>query len=256
MDHYSTLGVQRNATPDEIKTAYRKLASKHHPDKGGDTATFQAIQAAYEILSDPEKRHSYDNPPQHHSPFGHSPFNNPEDIFRHFFNQHNQPQNRQKIYTVTVFVSLEQVAHGTTENIQIGTPDGAKVFQIRVPRGIEDGQNVRYEKLMPDGLLQVCFRIYKHKVFDRRGNDIHVVQSINVFDLIIGTKITVPDIYEKMLELTIPANTKPGAIFRIPGHGLVTDHGAGDQYVLIQPFIPDTISPELMDALRKERGVH
>ena len=47
MDHYQTLGVSRNATPDEIKKAYRKLASQHHPDKGGDTHKFQDIQTAY-----------------------------------------------------------------------------------------------------------------------------------------------------------------------------------------------------------------
>ena len=63
MDHYQTLGVAKNATPDEIKKAYRKLASQHHPDRGGDTARFQTIQAAYDTLSDPQKRAQYDNPP-------------------------------------------------------------------------------------------------------------------------------------------------------------------------------------------------
>ena len=62
MDHYATLGVAKNATPDDIKKAYRKLASKHHPDKGGDTATFQKIEEAYRILSDPQQRQQYDNP--------------------------------------------------------------------------------------------------------------------------------------------------------------------------------------------------
>ena len=62
MDHYATLGVAKSATPDEIKKAYRKLASKHHPDKGGDTATFQKIEEAYRILSDTQQRQQYDNP--------------------------------------------------------------------------------------------------------------------------------------------------------------------------------------------------
>ena len=61
-DFYKTLGVERSATPDEIKSAYRKMASKHHPDKGGDTATFQKIEEAYRILSDPQQRQVYDNP--------------------------------------------------------------------------------------------------------------------------------------------------------------------------------------------------
>jgi DnaJ-class molecular chaperone len=62
MDHYSTLGVDRNASPEDIKRAYRKLASQHHPDKGGDKTRFQDIQVAYDTLSNPDKRSQYDNP--------------------------------------------------------------------------------------------------------------------------------------------------------------------------------------------------
>ena len=69
MEHYQTLGVDRNASPDDIKKAYRRLAGQHHPDKGGDTATFQKIQQAYETLSDPQKKQEYDNP----NPFGGMP---------------------------------------------------------------------------------------------------------------------------------------------------------------------------------------
>lgn len=61
-DHYKTLGVDRNANQDDIKKAYRKMAAQHHPDRGGDTAKFQEVQAAYETLSDEGKRAQYDNP--------------------------------------------------------------------------------------------------------------------------------------------------------------------------------------------------
>jgi curved DNA-binding protein CbpA len=59
MDHYNTLGVSKTATPDEIKKAYRKLASQHHPDKGGDKAKFQEIQAAYDTLSNSDNRKDF-----------------------------------------------------------------------------------------------------------------------------------------------------------------------------------------------------
>ena len=87
-NHYETLGVSKSATPEEIKRAYRKLASQHHPDKGGDTAKFQQVEEAYRVLSDPAQRQQYDNPqPQGGFNFN---FNNsgvpPEmqDIFRNF----------------------------------------------------------------------------------------------------------------------------------------------------------------------------
>ena len=90
---YETLGVPKGASDEEIKRAYRKLAAKHHPDRGGDTAKFQEIQSAYETLSDPQKRHQHDNP----NPFGqgfqghpngfefHFGGGGPEDLFAQFF---------------------------------------------------------------------------------------------------------------------------------------------------------------------------
>ena len=68
MDHYSTLGVSRDASQEEIKKAYRKLAMTHHPDKGGNPGEFQKLNDAYEVLSDVSKRQQYDNPASH-NPF-------------------------------------------------------------------------------------------------------------------------------------------------------------------------------------------
>ena len=89
MDHYKTLGIDRNASPDDIKKAYRKLAGIHHPDRGGDTAKFQHIQSAYETLSDPNKKQQYDIPQQQGFPGG---FNfqsgfNVNDIFSQMFGE-------------------------------------------------------------------------------------------------------------------------------------------------------------------------
>jgi len=257
MDYYKILGVEKNASLDEIKLAYRRLAAKNHPDKGGDTQAFQKIQEAYNVLGDPQKKQQYDNPQKSmfDSPFG--PFGGPggpfgghpfEDIINQFTRQ-----SRVKIYTVAVFVTLEQVARGDMENVQIQTHEGIKIIKIQIPRGIEDGQQVRYENIMPDGLLQVGFRIHKHPRFDRRNLDLYCTEKINVFDLILGTKIVVKDIFENTLELNIPPRTKPNSTFRIPNRGLDSNMGRGDQYVLIQPEIPDTISDELLLIIKKER---
>lgn len=255
MNYYNILGIQPNASAEDIKKAYRSLAAKHHPDRGGDTAKFQEIQKAYEILSDPQKRAQYDNP---HSqmggmggfnfdfggPAGFNPF---EEMFRQF------NRGRQKIYTVSVFVTLDQVARGEKHNIHVQTPEGPKIFTIDIPKGIDDGGQVRYEGLMPDGSLQIQFRIHKHPVFDRRGFDLYTTKNVNVFDIILGTKINLVDIYNNNVEINIVPKTKPGSTLRIPGHGLEAQHARGDLYILIQAEIPDTISNQVITALKIEQ---
>lgn len=248
MDPYNILGVDRNATPDDIKTAYRKLANKHHPDRGGSTQAFQEVQAAYDILSDPQKRAAYDNPMQAGDPFGgfnpfegFGPFG---DIFSQFMNQ-----SRTKIYTVTVFVTLEQIVAGSVENVHINTPGGPKLVQLQIPKNIEDGNQVRYEGIMPDGFLQVLFRIHKHPVFTRRGLDLYSTEQVNILELITGTSLVVKDIHGKTLELAIPPMTKPGSRFRMAGRGIP---GGGDQYVLIEAVLPDKIGPDTLSAIKTE----
>jgi DnaJ-class molecular chaperone len=253
MEYYQILGINKTATQDEIKQAYRRLASKHHPDKGGSKEQFQKIQEAYATLGDVDKRAQYDNPQPQMSGFNfNAGFNAFDDIFAHFA-RHQQQQ--QRVYTVTVFVTLEQVASGSIEVIQVNTPAGLKTFNVQVPRAIEDGQNVRFDGLMPDGPLQVCFRIHPHKEFNRRGLNIYSTVDISVFDLILGTTISVNTIDGKTLEVNIPRRTKPGMSLRLNNRGMVATNGnTGDHFVLISAAIPDTISTELIQALEQERS--
>lgn len=123
-DYYEVLGVKRDASADEIKKAYRKLASKHHPDKGGDTTAFQEIQGAYDVLSDEQKRQQYDQ-------FGHSfnqqggghyhdPFAHMREHFRqHFEQQREVGPDLQSLVDVT----LEEVAEGTTKTVTYRRPE-------------------------------------------------------------------------------------------------------------------------------------
>lgn len=253
MNPYNVLGIQENSTPEDIKNAYRKLASKHHPDRGGDTKKFQEIQQAYDILTDETKRNEYYRAQNQgnfnfSSHFGRNPF---EDLINQF-----TKQSRQNIYTVTVFVTLEQIAHGSNENIHINTPNGPKLIQIQVPQGIEDGTQVRYDGLVNDGWLQILFRIHRHEKFERSNLDLQIMQEVNIFELIIGTKVIVTDIFNKQMEVNIPPNTKPGSKFRIPKHGLVRSGVIGDLYVLITPTIPDKISEELLNLIKLEMKGH
>jgi DnaJ-class molecular chaperone len=255
MDHYATLGVNRNSTPDEIKQAYRRLASKNHPDKGGDTATFQRIQEAYDILIDPQKRQQYDNPPMGgFQTFGFGGGQHPfQDIFRDFFNQHQRQQRR--VYTTTLFVGLDQVARGARETIHLQTPIGPKMVEVEIPLGLEDGTTIRYTNILPDGDLQINFRIRKHPIFERRGLDLYTNVSVNFFDLILGFTLRVENIHGKLLELDIPPITRSESTFRLGGQGLTNPIGnIGDQYVLIKGQLPDTIDSEVIQALEVQRS--
>jgi DnaJ-class molecular chaperone len=257
MDYYSTLGVDRNASPDDIKKAYRKMAAKYHPDReGGSTAEFQKIEEAYRILSDPQQRQQHDNPHPFgggDNPFGSFHFNfgggNPfEDIINQFHRQ-----ARQRIYTVTLSLTLEQVAMGSTETIQLGTPQGVKTFQIKVPQAVEHGQQVRYEGLMQDGVLQIQFLVTPHPLFERRGLDLHTTKKISIYDLLLGTTIKVTTIWGDELEATVPPRTTPGATLRVAGKGLERNGVRAHQYILLSAEMPSTISTELLALLEAER---
>lgn len=257
MDYYRILGINKNATPEEIKKAYRKLASIHHPDKGGSKEEFQKIEEAYRTLSDSEKRNQYDNPVNNFgsNPFNHAGFNPFEDIFREFHfrttNQHRPPQAR--IYTINVFITLEKAALGGSEKIQIQGPQGSRLIDIQIPQGIEDGQQIRYDNLMPDGALQVSFRVHNHPMYERRGLDLYTKLNISIFDLILGTTVNFATIFGQNLEVRINPKTQPGTSLRLSGHGMKVNNVQGNQYILISAVIPDTISDNLLKMIDQER---
>jgi len=262
MDHYKTLGVAKNATPDQIKTAYRKLASIHHPDKGGDTAKFQDIQSAYEVLSDTDKKQEYDNPrPQGFSGFPsgfsfHSGGMNMDDIFGQMFggtfNQPRQPQN--PTYKTTIGVTLEQVYEGGEQVLQFQTHAGTQIVRIDIPKGVENGQQHRYENLIPNTVLIIEFRVKEHEKFQRRGLNLYADIEVSVLDLIVGTVIEFETISGKKYSVTIPPKTQPASTLRIPGQGLIHNSTAGDQFLLLKPYIPDIISDVITNSILQTRN--
>jgi curved DNA-binding protein len=245
MDYYNILGLEKNASAQEIKQAYRKLASLHHPDKGGDTTKFQSLQQAYDTLIDPEKRNQYDNGGLNNNPFGNNPFGNIKDFFN-FINA------QQKIYAAQLQITLEQLAIGSVENIQIMTPEGPKTVQIKLPKGIENGSTVRYN-VMNNAHLQITFLVKPHDIFERNGLNLIQTVTLDIWDLIIGTKLTTKTIYNNLIEVNIPPMTKIGSKFKIQNQGLQNDHGAvGDFFIITQAMLPNAISNSLLELIKKE----
>lgn len=248
-NYYETLGIDRSASNDEIKRAYRKLASQHHPDRGGDTKKFQDIQVAYDTLSDPQKRAMHDNPRQSFGGVGGNGFDF-ESIFDIFGARFHHPQpHRQQRAMVSLWITLRDAAVGGQRTVSIGTHQGTQAIEIDIPPGISEGQSVQYPGIAPGGIdLVITYRIHPDPKWNRTGLTLITEHIVSVWDLILGCETIIRDIAGNNLSLTVPAKTQPGTTLRLRGRGISPRSGApGDLLVLIQAQIPDTIPTELLD---------
>jgi len=250
MTHYQTLGVEENASPEDIKRAYRRLASQHHPDKGGDTAKFQEIQTAYDILSNPEKRQQYDLERQggwQRVNFGGHPF---DDIFRQFhfgfgndpFQNFRQPQQRRnKDLKISIPVPLVTTLEEQVKTVSVQTTNGHReIIEVRIPKGVTSDTTIKYPGLgdnlfasIPRGDLYVHIVVHAADNFSVAGIDLHTQVSVNCLHAVVGGSATVHGLDGKTFEIHIPPGTQSNTKFRIPGQGLYrmnSDH-RGDLYV-------------------------
>ena len=255
IDYYKTLGVGRTANEQEIKQAYRKLAALHHPDRGGDTAKFQEIQAAYAVLGDAQKRREYDNPrPQHDFPGGFGFHSGPQGfdfdaVFNVFGQRFTDP--RPQPTRVSLWISLRDVFEGGSRIIGIGNNN----IEINLPVGVNDGENVRYPKLGPGGTdLIIQFRIKPDAVWTRQGNDIHCEASATIWDFILGTDMPIKSINDEELTVKLPERTQPNTTLRLRGRGFPSKQGVrGDLLIRMTARLPDQISPDIITAIMNNR---
>ena len=264
MDYYAVLGVNKDSTPDEIKKAYRKLASQHHPDKGGDTTKFQQIQEAYATLSDPDKRQQYDNPQPQGFPGGFQFHMGPgmdiNDIFGQMFGGGQGPfninRNQRQVLRTQVQVSLLDAYNGSSQMLRINTNQGPKVIDIQVPKGVQTGQQIRFDNIIPNSVLLVEFVVMSNLKFDRRHNDLIANHPVSVLDLIVGCTFQFTTISGTTVEVKIPPKTQPYMQLKIAGYGMPAGNTGyyGDQLILLKPYIPDNISDDIVDSILRNRG--
>ncbi|GBD35196.1 Curved DNA-binding protein [bacterium HR36] len=258
-DYYEILGVPRNATLEEIKSAYRKLAMKYHPDRNpGDKeaeAKFREVQEAYEVLSDEKKRAQYDRYGRvfEHAgaeaaagagPVGGYEFRwgpggatifgeglDTEDLFEMIFGappgrRGRRPRARtvwpsgQDIHQ-EIEVDFLTAARGGSMDLRIEHPEtGPTVVRVHIPAGIADGQSLRLRgQGIAGGDLYLKVRIRPHPFFRREGNDLIVTVPISVAEAVLGGKIEVPGL-DETLAVTLPPGVSSGQRLRIRGHGL------------------------------------
>jgi DnaJ-class molecular chaperone len=279
MDYYSTLGLKRGASDAEIKKAYRSMAMKHHPDRGGDQNKFKEISTAYEALTDPDKKHIIDmggDPnAQPGAGFGQSPFEfhfntgNINDIFGNFgfggFG--SQPQRRNKSLNINVEISLEDILNGKDINAEIGIPGGKnKIINIAIPPGIENGQQIRYEGMgdnsipnLRPGDLIVNVIIKPHPTFRREGTSLILEKEVPVYDAILGSFLEIKTLDNKTLSINIPPGTQPETVFSCKGEGLphMRTRQRGNLLIKIKVKIPKNLSPKQLELIQefKNHGI-
>jgi curved DNA-binding protein len=272
MDYYNTLGISKSASEADIKAAYRKMAMKHHPDRGGDEKKFKEVTEAYETLSDPQKKQMLDmgvDPNAQHTSYRQgSPFEfhfntgNFEDVFGNF-GFGGRPVRKNKTLNVNIEVTLEDILKGRVIDAEIGIPNGSKrLVNIEVPPGIESGQQIRYRgmgehtlKDVPPGDLIVNILVKPHSVFQRQGDMLMIKKFISPWDAILGSEITIETIDKKTLTIGIPAGTQPDTMLSCRGEGLpnMRTKVRGNLLIKVQIEIPKNLNSEQKDAVEQTK---
>jgi DnaJ-class molecular chaperone len=272
MDYYNTLGLQRNASDAEIKKAYRSMAMKYHPDRGGDEKKFKEISQAYEFLSDPQKKQIIDlggdpnaqpgmgggqNPFEFHFNTG-----NMNDIFGNFgfggFGR--QPQRRNRSLNINVEITLEDVLSGKDFTAEVSIPGKNKMINIQIPPGIEHGQQIRYEGMGDDSIpglkpgdLLVNVIVREHSRYKREGISLIIEQTVSVWDALLGASIEIQTLDRKTLSMSLPPGTQPDTVMSCKGEGLpnMRTRQRGNLLIRIKVIVPKVINPEQINLIQQ-----
>ena len=280
-DYYGVMGVERNATPEQIKNAYRKLARKYHPDvskEPGAEEKFKEIGEAYDTLKDPEKRAAYDQlgshapgqdfrpPPGWEERFG-SAFSFDDidlgDLFaglaggRHRGRRGGQMRMPGQDYEVTAHISLEDAYRGTEVDLELAAPEydehgfprrAVRSFKARIPKGATDGQRLRLPGKGGKGLnggrdgdLYLSIALHPHPLFRVSGHDLFFDLPLAPWEAVLGATIELPTLGGPV-HLKIPPGTHAGQQLRLARRGLPKPHaGEGDLYAIVAISVPTAI---------------
>ncbi|PKW20540.1 DnaJ C-terminal domain-containing protein [Flavobacterium lindanitolerans] len=290
IDYYSVLEVDKKASTDEIKKAYRKLARKYHPDLNpNDTEAnkkFQQINEANEVLSDPEKRKKYDaygenwqhaeeyekaRQSQSQSQYSGSSYSNFgddasfgnadfSDFFESMFGDRRssgrQAGFKGQDYNAELHLKLHDIAQTHKQTITVN----GKNLRITVPAGVADGQVIKLKghggpgaNNGPAGDLYITFRIEEDAEYKRLNNDLYKTVSLDLFTAILGGEITVETLDGKV-KLKVPPETQNGTKVRLKNKGMAVykkEGSFGDLIITYDIKIPTNLTEKQKEAFRE-----
>jgi curved DNA-binding protein len=284
-DYYKTLGVSRTASDKEIKSAFRKLAKQYHPDANKNDpnaeARFKEINEAYEVLSDKEKRQTYDrfgtvNPQEMPNMRG-NPFAgnggaqvDMSDLFESIFGSFRRGgtggatgfgqdfRSPGQDIEQPVSISLQEAYSGTTRLVT----KGSRTIRVNIPAGAATGTRVRVAGEGeagigggPPGDLYLLIQVEQDDQFERKGDDLTVEIKVDMFTALLGGEVEVPTL-NRPVKLRVPPGTQSGRRFRLSGKGMpVLRHPDkyGDLFARVLITVPDKLNPtqrELVEQLK------
>lgn len=255
--YYKILGVSEKASGEEIKSAYRKLAMKYHPDRNpGDKVAEQRIKEineAYGVLNSPDKRSEYDLKNQMNmgqDPFSRTdfdPMKNFHDIFEEVF-KNSQP--RQKFIQVIAELSLEDFENGATFKFNYK----GKIYKVKIPKGLQPGMAMNHT-LDTGDIAQVVLEDKPHPHFERDEFDLYVNTPLTYGELCSGLDLEL-NILGRKISVVIPANLKVDSLLRIRGAGLWSEgmRKRGDLYLQIKLQTVNLSKEEISKIVDMEKG--
>lgn len=270
-DPYAVLGVPRDATGDQIKRAYRKLAQELHPDRDPGNAAaenrFKEVSAAYSLLSNKAQRDRFDRGevdaagnqtrrgPRPEQPRG------ARHPFGRFFRNRAARDGGAGIkvdgadVTYSVSVDFAEAARGTTTRVD--TTNG-KRLEVKIPPGTRDGQVLRLkDQGMPGmgggapGAARVTVTVRPHPMWRQEGWDLHADLAISLSEAVLGGRVEVETMDGKVM-VTVPKDANTGTVLRLKGKGLARpDGGSGDLLVRLAVTLPAEHDADLVDLVRR-----
>ena len=274
-NYYNILGVNEDASNEQIKKAFKEIAKKEHPDRGGDEAKFKEANEAYDTLKDSAKRHEYDTIRKYGQPGqgGNFHFRSGdffgEEIFEDFFSGFgfgNNPNMRTRTFrsrpkanksvNVRMAVSIKEAMNPCEKTISYRLPSGKEEFAtVNIPAGVQHGVTFKYKGMgddtiqnIPRGDLLVQMSVLDSDGYTRHGNDLYTDKTISCFDAIRGTVVALKTLTDTVIKVKVPAGTQHGTLINCKGQGMPvhkTLNIRGNLYVKIMILIPQLSASEL-----------